>query len=268
MRCTPRNIFAALSLLLLATVFSPAAFINNDTSGMTVLVDFDQFDDVGDPHPYGSVLTGGQVEVYSQDGLTIHMAVADYNGVQDPVRYGLMALLVGGVAGDPTDPYLKTPDDAGSPSPGPEHRRGIEFTITGDAVSAIGIHLSVLDYATATLTPIVLEVFSGSTLLESRTINGPSDPEVGDLQAENNDPSLGRFVGFSSTSNNITGFRITGGQLVLDDLRFRFLEDGGDPAPVPEASTMLLCGSALVVLAIARRYKILSFLSNRQATNV
>jgi hypothetical protein len=248
--------------LLLALVPAQAAFVNNDTSNITTIVNFDQFTGLG---PYGAILTNAPVMVYNSGAFTINMNVPNYNqDASGPIRYGLDTILT--YNGPPTDPFLLSSavlaDASGSNPPGMQI---LEFTLAGGAVSKIGIRLTPL--AGLDLTNIQIQAFnSAGDMLDFFTITSVSNPSKSMLQAANqgNDPSLGGFYGISSTSSDIVRFRIIGGILALDDLGFGGLQlagqGGGDPDPdpepdpgtseIPEASTFLLCGSALALLSL------------------
>lgn len=243
--------------LLLALVPAQAAFVNNDTSNITTIVNFDQFTGLG---PYGAILTNAPVMVYNSGAFTINMNVPNYNQYAiGPIQYGLDTIIGGGS----TDPYLlsnsTTDDNFGA------GQQILEFTLAGGAVSKIGIRLTPL--AGLDLTNIQIQAFnSAGDMLDFFTITSVSNPSKSMLQAANqgNDPSLGGFYGISSTSSDIVRFRIIGGILALDDLGFGGLQlagqGGGDPDPdpepdpgtseIPEASTFLLCGSALALLSL------------------
>jgi hypothetical protein len=266
MQCPHRNLLAALLLSLLAVTLSPAAFINNDTTGMDVIVDFND----QPSSPIGSELTSTPVQIYADGTLTIHMAATNHNVFGNTVRYGVNQLLDGLEA---TDPYLLLPDASAA---APSFQMGIEFQIAGGAVSAIGIHLSAIAGLSGTLTDITLAIYDGDGIeLESFTITNSSTPvNLSGLFAPGNDPSLGGFYGFSTGENNIVSFRITGGYLALDDLKLRTLDDPGsgdpgdgdplpNPAAVPEPGTFLLCGSLLGLLALAARRKVFTSFPRR-----
>ena len=255
-RCFPR-FFLAICLLL-ALVPAQAAFVNNDTSGITTIVNFDQFTGLGQ---FGSILTDTNVEIFNSGAFTINMNVPNYSTTSGgPIRYGLDT--ISDFNGPPTDPYLLSasgPDDiAGQNPPG---MRILEFSLAGGAVSKIGIRLTPL--TGFDLTDIQIQAFnSAGDSLDVFTINSVSNPSKSALQTaiQGNDPSLGGFYGISSTSSDIVRFRIIGGILAMDDLGFGGLQLSGgggsdpdpepDPGAVPEASTFLLCGTMLGLLSL------------------
>lgn len=244
--------------LLLALVPAQAAFVNNDTSNITTIVNFDQFTGLGQ---FGSVLTNTGVEVFNSGAFTINMNVPNYSvAANGTIRYGLDTIVGGGAA----DPYLLSNANIGdTQGPTPPGIQILEFTLAGGAVSKIGIRLTPL--TGFDLTDIQIQAFnSAGDSLDVFTITSLSNPSKSALQAaiQGNDPSLGGFYGISSTSSDIVRFRIIGGVLAMDDLGFGGLQLSGgggpdpdpdpepDPDPVPEASTFLLCASALGLLSL------------------
>jgi hypothetical protein len=250
-RCFSR-FFLAICLLL-ALVPAQAAFVNNDTSNISTIVNFDQFTGLGQ---YGSILTDTGVQVFNSGAFTITMNVPNYSAAAGgTIRYGLDTIVDGGA----TDPFLLS-NSTTSDNFGPGQQI-LEFTLAGGAVSKIGIRLTPL--TGFDLTDIQIQAFnSAGDSLDVFTITSLSNPSKSVLQAaiQGNDPSLGGFYGISSASSDIVRFRILGGILAMDDLGFGGLQLAGgggpdpdpepDPDPVPEASTFLLCASALGLLSL------------------
>jgi hypothetical protein len=251
-RCFPRFLLAIC--LFLALVPAQAAFVNNDTSGITTIVNFDQFTGLG---PYGSVITDTGVTVFTSGAFTINMNVPNYSAAAGgDIKYGTDVLIP---SLSPTDPYLvsnSTTNDNFGPG-----QQILEFSLAGGAVSTIGIRLTPL--AGLDITNIRLEAFNSSgESLDFFLITSASSPSFASIQAPGNDPSLGGFYGISSASSDIVRFRIIGGLLAMDDLGFGGLQlsGGGGPDPdpepdpgdaaVPEASTFLLCGTMLGLLSL------------------
>lgn len=226
------------SLALLALTFlvalAPAygAFLNNDIGSTTELVDFNQFDS-----GY-VVMTSNPVQVFQNGGFAINMNVPNAADSTNTAIYGF---------GGPADYYL-----VNQTMPGDPVALSVEFNLAGGTVSSIGIRLAT--FQSNFHTPIVLEIFDTSDLLlESHTFSG----WVGSGSSE---LSSGGFYGFDTGTANIARMRITGGTIELDDLRFGGLSTGGqdpdpDPSAVPEASTFLLCASALGLLSLAGRFR-------------
>jgi len=254
MNLTYRN--SLLAVLLAAVLVCPmrAVLLNNDYSGLDNLANFDGLPGT----TWGTALTGSAVEVFNDGTLTVNLGGYNLNDFSSRPVYG-MNQLIG--SGTPTDGYLRIPHWDGGPNA--TFQQGIEFNVIGGAVSAIGIHISSVSVSLPSLTDIQLQIFDADgTVLESFTITSGSTPSLGSLATVNNDASAGLFVGFSTGANNITRFRLVGGDIVLDDLRFRTLDDEGpggpgegpgDPQAVPEASTFALCGSVLAGLAWLHR---------------
>ena len=224
---------ATLALSLLVSI-APAygAFLNDDIGSTTELVDFNQFDS-----GY-VVMTSNPVQVFQNGGFTVSMNTPNAADSGQTVVYGL---------GGPADFFLLN-----QTQPGDSVALTVEFNLAGGTVSSIGVRLSTFmgNYHT----PIVLEIFDTSdVLLESHTFNGW-------LGSGSSALSPGGFFGFDTGIANIAKLRITGGTIELDDLRFGGLStDGGEPEPdpsaVPEASTFLLCGTALGLLSLAGRFR-------------
>ncbi|MCL4783464.1 MAG: hypothetical protein KJZ70_10555 [Bryobacterales bacterium] len=226
------------SLALLALTFlvalAPAygAFLNDDIGGTTELVDFNQFDS-----GYAT-MASNPVQVFQNGGFTVSMNTPNAADSGQTVIYGF---------GGPVDYYLVNQTQPGDPV-----ALSVEFNLAGGTVSSIGIRLAT--FSDNFHTPIVLEIFDASeVLLESHAFNGWVGSGSSQL-----DP--GGFFGFEIGTASIARLRVTGGTIELDDLRFGGLStDGGEPDPdpsaVPEASTFLLCGTALGLLSLAGRFR-------------
>ncbi|MDZ7639641.1 MAG: hypothetical protein U5J83_15530 [Bryobacterales bacterium] len=232
-----RRSLLILAIALLITL-APAygAFLNNDIGGTTELVDFNQFSSI-------TQLDGNPVQTFQNGAFTISMNVPNFDSSSGTVVSGF---------GGPTNYLL-----VNQTQPGDSAIQAVEFTLSGGTVSSIGIRLSSL--TDNPHTAIILEIFDASdVVIESQTFaswggfsgTSPLNSAPGD--------ATGGFYGFSSISANIARFRITGGTITLDDLRFGGLETGGpgpDPSEIPEASTFLLCASILGLLSLGGRIR-------------
>ncbi len=222
-----RRSLPALGFVLLCMLLpARGAFLENDFSITTELVDFNQFDS-------GYVtLTSNPVQVFQNGAFTISMNTPNAAESGQTVVYGL---------GTSPNYYLLNQSQ-----PGDAVLLSVDFNLAGRTVSSIGIHLSTNN--TDFHMPIVLEIFDASeALLESHSFSG--------WVGNGNSPlSPGGFYGFSSATANIARLRITGGTIQLDDLRFGLSLEGapGDSEAVPEAGTFLLCASALGLLSLGR----------------
>lgn len=237
-----RRSLLILSLAVLLTL-APAygAFLNNDIGSTNVLVTFDQFGTA-------TQLTGSPVLTHNLNGYTVNMSVPTPEGPVE-IYYGVTG--IGAGFAEPTDPYVLNLADQTNLA-----RKTIEFTLTGNAVSAIGIRISALPGLA--YTNVTLEAFANDVSVGVHTFEGAGAPGV--LHALSGDPSLGGFYGFEIATPTITRFRISGGPIALDDLRFTSAGAGPDPDPdtsaVPEANTFLLCASVLGLLSFGGRFRL------------
>ena len=251
--------FVLLSLILTAVFSAQAAFVSYsgpgtvDTSVFGTLVDLNN--PVQDP-PFGVALNATPIEVYNSGGQTVNVSVPNFGTASAMVNFGTTFDFSN--LSQTLSQYILNQtviSDVGLGT-APE----ILFS-AGTAVSAIGIHISAITSASFppdTLSAISLEIiFSDNTTAQT---------SITALPQATNDPTQAAFHGYSSASNNIIGFRITGGPIMLDNLRFGSLSGAGDPgdpgsgggdpidpAAVPEASTFLLCSGALGLLAMINR---------------
>lgn len=221
----------SLPVLLVGLLFALApargAFLDNDFSSTTELIDFNQFDS-------GYVtLTSNPVQVFQNGAFTISMNTPNAAESGQTVAYG---------AGTGPNYYL-----INQSQPGDQTLLTIDFSLAGGTVSSIGLSLSV--HNTDFHTPIVLAIYdTNDLLLEAHTFSG----WVGNGGSPLNP---GGFYGFTSENANIARLSVTGGTIKLDDLRFGGLsldEAPGDSEAVPEVSTFLLCASALGLLSLGR----------------
>lgn len=237
-----RSLLTLASTLLFALAPAYGAFLNNDIGSTNVLVNFDQLN-------VPTQLTGTPVLTHNLNGYTVNMNVPSF-GTGDGEVYVIDLL----PANIDTDPFLVNTNPSTNIG---ANRRAIEFTLAGNAVSAIGIRISA--WGDGNYTDVTLEIFGNSGLIESHTIEGPGALAGRTLDAPNSEPSLGGFYGFEIATPTITRFRISGGPIALDDLRFTSATGDPDPDPdpsaVPEASTFLLCASALGLLSLAGRFR-------------
>lgn len=264
-----RNILVLISLLVVAALSAPAAFVTAsgpgtvDTSVFGTLVDFNNAPLDPDFPDYGTQVTSTESILVFDDGtLSVNFSVPNYSPFAEQVRYGSRTH-PGQTPGD-ASPYIVNDSGAADLSAG--YGQQLEFNVTGGLVAAIGIHISTIHGAPwlQSLSTITLEIYGvGGVLLESFEINSTSSPvNLAGLQEPSNNPENAGFYGFSRAENDIAGFRIIGGPILVDNLRFGLLDAGedpgngggpGNPSAVPEASTFLLCGGVLTMLAMIRR---------------
>ncbi len=224
-----RSLLTLACTLLVALVPAYGAFLDNDIGATTELVDFDQYSSI-------TVLDATPVQTFQNGGFTIAMNTPNAASSGQTVVYGF---------GGPTDYSLLNQTQPGDPT-----HLSVDFSLAGGTVSSIGVRLST--FQGNFHTPIVMEIFDTSDLLlESHTFSGWVGSGVSAL-------SPGGFYGFDTGVANIARLRITGGTIELDDLRFGGLSSGEpepDPSAVPEASTFLLCASALGLLGLFGRFR-------------
>ena len=259
------NLLVLLSILLVATLTAPAAFVSYsgpgtiDTTIFPSLVDFNSIPPDASFPDFGTQVTStAPVEVFNDGTFSVNFSVPNFSDFAGQVRYGNRTHA--GQTTGAASPFISS--DSGSPDVNHPSLGNIQqqlnFEIGGGLVSAIGIQISTIDSQVSVLTNITLEIFGvGNTLLDTFVIDPTSTPTLSSLQQANNNPELSGFVGFSRTENDIVALRITGGPIALDNLRFGTADSGdpGDPAAIPEASTFLLCGMGMTLLALWRRRK-------------
>lgn len=226
-----RSLLTLASTLLFALAPAYGAFLDNDIGATTEIANFDQFSSI-------TVLDANPVQTFQNGTFSISMNTPNAADSGQTVIYGF---------GGPADFYL-----VNQTQPGDTYSLSVDFSLAGGTVSSIGVRLST--FQGNFHTPIVLEIFDTSDLLiESHTFNGW-------LGSGSSALNPGGFYGFDTGIANIAKLRITGGTIELDDLRFGGLSTGDpdpdpDPSTVPEASTFLLCASALGLLSLAGRFR-------------
>jgi hypothetical protein len=230
----------------MAALSASAAFVQTgpgeiNTTVFPTLVDFN--------HLAVTQVTNAPVEVFSSGGASVNFSVPNFDPDAGQVFVGVTTNFQ---SGNEDSAYLV---NLSGPSDLPANRvQQLSFALVGGAVSSVGIQLSRLSLETHGA--ITLQIFGISGLIETASITNALD-NVGA-------PSNGFFYGFTVANSDIVEFRITGGPLKLENLRFGgFNGTGGggdpdpdpdpDPSPVPEASTFLLCGGALGLLGLMRR---------------
>lgn len=241
--------------LISALLPAHAAFVNNDTSGITQIVDFNEFTSAS---IYGDSITDTLIPVFTSGAFTINMNVPNYSAsAVGDIRVGITTLISNAAT---TDAYLFSNSTTADNAQGGSGQQILEFSLAGGAVSTIGIRLTPL--TGFDLSDIRIEAFNAAgDSLDFFTITSASNPSLSGLPIAD-DASDAGFFGISSASSDIVRFRIIGGLLALDDLGFGGLQlAGGDPDPdpepepgeVPEPSSMLLCASALGLLSLGSR---------------
>lgn len=251
---THRRFLTLLSLLILAAISASAAFVQSaagsvDLTTFSTLVNLDT---PAQPPPFGTTISSTTpIEVYNSGGQTVNFSVPNQPSTNEAINFGITFDLTGG--SQTISPYILSQGDNTAYSANTIGQ--MRFTL-GNAVAAIGIHISSVASASAfsslILSPVEIIVFFSDSTTATTTITATA--------ASGLNPEQGTFHGYTSTSNNIVGFQVRGGPIALDNLRFGSLDDGGgdpgdpgDPAAIPEASTFLLCGSALGLLGLLRR---------------
>lgn len=238
-------------LLTLAPTYGATIFSDADLTISPVTVTFNQFSG-------NLILSNVPVEVYGFNGLTVNMANSDYqpgSNYYSTLNYGI-EVMADGYNTNASSPYLLNTMTTSPSSP----QQGVEFILAGGTVSSIGIRLAASSITTTN--PIVIQILDSSlSVIDSFQIMGAQLTAI--KSGGNVDPNgtNSGFFGFANATADITGFRVVGGLVAMDDLKFGGVTlstdpgPGPDPEPVPEASTFLLCGTALGLLSLGGRLR-------------
>jgi MYXO-CTERM domain-containing protein len=222
--------FAAMALALATAGAANAASIisdTNDITGPTLLITFDEFD---------NLLTTGPVELGANPGDVVFTSVPNTRLGADEQNLDQNGLW--GVRGNPVDGLIDTPTGSGNfVSSAFVGRRGELGFSFGFGVNAVGAFFNQFQEPLVNNSMTLLAYDFAGNVLEQFSYSVNTDPDG---------YNEGKFLGFQRASADIYGFGIADGTFVMDNLTI---------SPVPEAE-----GYAMMLLGLAG----LGFLARRR----